>query len=160
MYVVGNTATIGAIERFLAAQWREIRNLNVLFHSDGCFTILMHSFEERDEVLTDGPYTINNRPVILKTWVEGFDFNEEILKTIPLWVKFPKLPLNYWSNMALSKIESGLGKLLYADACTIMADRISYAQILIKMDITKTLPGTIKLIDPNGKMIEQMVQYD
>ncbi|XP_019244458.1 PREDICTED: uncharacterized protein LOC109224325 [Nicotiana attenuata] len=155
MYVVGNTPTIGAIERFVAAQWGKIRKSKVLFHSDGYFIILMHSFEERYEVLMNGPYTMNNRPVILKAWAEGFDFNEEVFKTIPLWVKFPKLPLNYWSNMALSKIESGLGKPLYA-TCTTVADRISYARILIEMDITRTLPGTIKLIDPNGKVIEQM----
>ncbi|XP_016509455.1 uncharacterized protein LOC107826925 [Nicotiana tabacum] len=28
------------------------------------------------------------------------------------------------------------------------------------MDINRTLPGTIKLVDPNGKVIEQLVQYD
>nr|XP_009770224.1 PREDICTED: uncharacterized protein LOC104220956 [Nicotiana sylvestris] len=160
MYVVGNTPTIGAIERFVAAQWGKVRKPKVLYHSDGYFTILLNSVEERDEVLMNGPYTMNSRPIILKAWAEGFDFNEEVLKTIPLWVKFPKLPLNYWSNKALSKIGSGLGKSLYADACTTVADRISYARILIEIDITRTLPGTIKLVDPNVKVIEQLVQYD
>ncbi|XP_070001910.1 uncharacterized protein [Nicotiana sylvestris] len=164
MYVVGNTPTIGSIERFVAAQWGKVRKPKVLYHSDGYFTILMHIVEEGDEVLMNVPYIMNNRPVILKAWAERFDFNEEVLKTIPLWVKFPKLPLNYWSNKALSKIRSGLGKPLYADACITVADRISYARILIEMDITRTLPRTlprtIKLIDPNGKVIEQMVQYD
>ncbi|XP_019255064.1 PREDICTED: uncharacterized protein LOC109233643 [Nicotiana attenuata] len=160
MYVVGNTPTIGAVERFVAAQWGKVRKPKVLYHSDRYFTILLNSVKERDEVLMNGPYTMNSRPVILKAWAEGFDFNEEVLKTILLWVKFPKLPLNYWSNKALSKIGSGLGKPLYADTCTTVADRISYARVLIEMDITRTLPGTIKLIDPNGKVIEQMVQYD
>lgn len=77
-----------------------------------------------------------------------------------LWVKFPKLPLSYWSNQALSKIGSGLGKPLYADACTTMADRVSYAMMLIEMDITRPLPGLIKLHDPKGMVIEQIVQYD
>ncbi|XP_019239960.1 PREDICTED: uncharacterized protein LOC109219951, partial [Nicotiana attenuata] len=160
MYVVGNTPTIGVVEQFVASQWGKVRKPKVLYHSDGYFTNLLNSVEERDEVLMNGPYTMNSRPVILKAWAEGFDFNEEVLKTIPLWVKFPKLPLNYWSNKALSKIESGLGKPLYADACTTVTDRISYARVLIEMDITRTLPGTIKLIDTNGKVIEQMVQYD
>lgn len=83
-----------------------------------------------------------------------------MLKTIPLWVKFPELPLSYWSNLALSKIGSGLGKPLHADAYTTVIDRTSYAWILVEMDITRNLLGTIKLIDPTGKVIEQLVQYE
>ncbi|XP_075077077.1 uncharacterized protein LOC142163832 [Nicotiana tabacum] len=120
----------------------------------------MNDCEERDEVLMNDLYTINSKPIILRPWTEGFDFNEEVLKTIPLLVKFPKLPLNYWSNHVLSKIGSGLGKPLYADACTTLADRVSYARVLIEMDITRIIPGSIKLYDPKGKVIEQMIQYD
>ncbi|XP_075076575.1 uncharacterized protein LOC142163212 [Nicotiana tabacum] len=120
----------------------------------------MHSIEERDDVMMNGPYTMNNRPIIIRQWKEGFDFEDKILRTIPLWVKFPKLPLSYWSNKALSKIGSGLGKPLYVDACTTMTDRVVYARVLIEMDITRPLPGSIKLCDPTRKKIDQIVQYD
>lgn len=106
------------------------------------------------------PYTLNNRPIIIRPWSESFDFNEEVLKTIPLGVKLPKLPLNYWSKKVLSKIESGLGKAVYADACTTIAERVSYARVLIEMDVTRLLPERIKLYDPRGKVIEQMIQCD
>ncbi|KAK6789451.1 hypothetical protein RDI58_013251 [Solanum bulbocastanum] len=43
---------------------------------------------------------------------------EEILTTIPLWVKLPNLSLNCWNAVVLSKIGSSLGKPLYADECT------------------------------------------
>nr|XP_033512476.1 uncharacterized protein LOC117277165 [Nicotiana tomentosiformis] len=138
LYVVGNTPTIGAIERFIANQWTMKRGMKCL----------------------NGPYTMSSRPIIIRPWTEGFDFNVEVLKTKLLWIKFPKLPLNYWSNLALSKIGSGLGKPLYVDACTTVADRVSYARVLIEMDITRPLPGLIKLYDPKGKVIEQVVQYD
>nr|XP_009788258.1 PREDICTED: uncharacterized protein LOC104236092 [Nicotiana sylvestris] len=156
LYVVGNTPTIGTIERFIVGQWSKIRKPKVLFHNDGYFIILMNSYEDRDDVLMNGPYTMNSRPAILRPWIEGFDFNEKVLKTIPLWVKFPKLPLNYWNNQALSKIGSGLGKPLYDDACTTVADMISYVRVLIEIDITRVLPGSIKLFDPKGKVIEQI----
>nr|XP_016436483.1 PREDICTED: uncharacterized protein LOC107762630 [Nicotiana tabacum] len=160
MYVVGNTPTIGAIERFIAGQWSKIKKSKVLFHNDGYFIILINNCEDWDDVLINGLYTLNNRPIILRPWTDGFDFNEEVQKTIPLWVKFPKLPLSYWSNQDLSKIGSGLGKPLYADACTIVVVRISYATVLIEMDITRPLPGSIKLYDLKGKVIEPLIQYD
>lgn len=83
LYVVGNTPTIGAIERFIASQWSKARKPKVLFHNDGYFIILMNSSEERDEVLRNGLYTMNSRPIILRPWTEGFDFNEEVLCNTP-----------------------------------------------------------------------------
>ncbi|KAK6778137.1 hypothetical protein RDI58_024855 [Solanum bulbocastanum] len=40
----------------------------------------------------------------MKPWVHEFNFKEEILTTIPLWVKLPNLHLNYWNAVVLSKI--------------------------------------------------------
>jgi len=60
----------------------------------------------------------------------------------------------------LSKIGSGLGKPLYVDTCTTITERITYARILIEMDITKPLPQKIKLHDPKGKVLEQIMHYD
>lgn len=38
--------------------------------------------EDRDEVLYSGPYTINNRPIIVKAWAADFNLNDEVLRTI------------------------------------------------------------------------------
>ncbi|XP_019248431.1 PREDICTED: uncharacterized protein LOC109227690 [Nicotiana attenuata] len=160
LYVVGNTSSIGAIKRFITNQWANVQKPKVLFHNDGYFIILLSTNEEKERVMMNGPYTINSRPVMMRQWSESFDFNEEVLRTIPLWIKFPNLPLNLWSNQALSKIGSGLGKPLYVDACTTIAERIIYAGVLIEMDVTRPLPEKIKLYDPKGKVLEQLVHYD
>lgn len=47
-----------------------------------------------------------------------------------------------------------MGKPLYADACTTSTYRISYARLLIEMDITRPLLEKIKLNDPKGKVVE------
>lgn len=74
-----------------------------------------------------------------------------MLKTLPLWVKFPNLPLNCWGMKSLSRIASGLGIPLYADECTSKVDRISYARVLSEMDVTRELPVSVNVHDPNGK---------
>lgn len=60
----------------------------------------------------------------------------------------------------LSRIGSGLGAPLYADECTLVVERISYAKILIEMDVMKELPSTIIVQDPSGKFFTQVVKYD
>ncbi|XP_019242475.1 PREDICTED: uncharacterized protein LOC109222589 [Nicotiana attenuata] len=98
--------------------------------------------------------------MIVKAWSENFDFSKEILQTIPVWVKFPNLPLNCWGARSLSRISSRLGIPLYVDDCTTQLDRITYARVLIEMDITKELPKFIKVTDPSGREFSQRVAYD
>lgn len=45
LYIVGNTPSIGSIERFIANQWNFITKPKVLYHSEGYFFIHMSSAE-------------------------------------------------------------------------------------------------------------------
>lgn len=132
----------------------------VLYHSDGYFVIRFANEEDRDKILYSGPYHLMRRPVIMKPWTQEFNFKEEILTTIPLWIKLPNLPLNCWNARVLSKIGSKLGQPLYVDECTTQASSISFARILVKMDITKKLPKSTKIHDAKGKVFEQQVVYE
>ncbi|KAH0664989.1 hypothetical protein KY285_026195 [Solanum tuberosum] len=114
---------------------------------------------ERNEVLYSGPHMLNNRPIIVKVWSPEFDFNKEVLQTVPI-CQYPNLPLSCWSMDSLSRISSGLGEPLYADECTTKVDRISFARVLIEMDVTRELPRKLKVEEPNGRVFEQEVQYE
>lgn len=98
-----------------------------------------------------GPYTIANRPVIVKGWAPDFDFHAENLKLVPLWVQLPNLPLNCWGHDSLSRIGSTLGTPLFADDCTSQQTRISYARMLVEIDITRPLVHKIMVESPGGK---------
>ena len=79
---------------------------------------------------------------------------------VPIWIKLNNLPLNCWGEKSLSRIGSLLGVPLYADECTSKTLRVSYARILIEMDVTKTMPKEVKIADPNGNVFSQKVSYD
>ncbi|XP_019237787.1 PREDICTED: uncharacterized protein LOC109217944 [Nicotiana attenuata] len=145
LYVVGGSPTIGAMERYIASVWNFVAKPKVNFHNDGYFVVRFNSTEDRDDVIYSGPHMLNNKPIIVKLWSADFDFNKEVLQTIPV---------------SLSRISSGLGIPLYADACTTQVDRISYARVLIEMDVTKELPRSIKVTDPNGREFAQEIAYD
>ncbi|XP_070035891.1 uncharacterized protein LOC142168005 [Nicotiana tabacum] len=115
--------------------------------------------DDSDAILYSGPHTIGNKPIITKGWTPDFNFKDEILKTIPLWVTLPNLPLNCWSADSLSRIGSGLGVPLYTDESTSKMERISYARILVEMDVTVSLPVAVKVQDPNGRKFSQRVDY-
>lgn len=61
---------------------------------------------------------------------------------------------------SLSRIGSGLGIPLYADEFTSKIERISYAMLLVEMDVTKGMPTVLKVMDPKGKVFEQSIDYN
>lgn len=108
------------------------------------------SVAERNNIMCAGPYTLANRPVIVKNWTSDFDFQSEILKVIPLWVHFPSLPLNCWGLDSLSRIGSTIGTPLFADECTSQQSQI----------VTRSLAYKTLVEDPSGKQFEKCVKYE
>ncbi|XP_019240017.1 PREDICTED: uncharacterized protein LOC109220011 [Nicotiana attenuata] len=79
---------------------------------------------------------------------------------IPLWVKFPKLPMSCWGCGSLGRIASALGKPLFANECMTKQTRISYARMLIEVNVSKPLPDTVVVMEPNGKKFQQEVVFE
>lgn len=160
VYVVGVTPSIEALERCIGNQWNFTAKPKIYLHNDGYFVLNFNTIEDRYEVLYSGPHTINNNPIIIKPWETNFNFNEEVLRVVPLWVQFPKLPLNCWKMKTLSRISSVLDNPIYADECTTKVERILFARVLIEIDVTIPLLERIKVQNPTGKLFEQDVWYD
>lgn len=60
----------------------------------------------------------------------------------------------------LRRIGGRLGVPIYTDECTTKVERISYARLLVKIDVTKPLLKTIKVKDPTGDVYDQEIIYD
>lgn len=99
------------------------------------------------------------RPLVLKTMLEFFYFKPADMSTAPVWVRFPNLPLECCSSICLSKIASVLGKPLQWDASTNSMSRLSFAKVLIEVDLLADLPNSITFILPNGIPLSQFVVY-
>lgn len=132
----------------------------MFFHDDGYFILRFSSIEEKNNIVSGGPYTFYGKPVIIKPWTSDFNFYEKVLKVIPLWVKFPNLPLHCWGSDSLSRISSLLGVPICADECTTRQDKVSFARMLIGKDITIVLPDHVWIEDAYGTLFKQEVRYD
>lgn len=102
VYVVGNSPSIRAMERFIAVQSKSTTKPAMLYHNDGYFVVRLENEEERDKVLCSDSHYMMRKPVIMKSWTPEFNFKEEILTTIPLWVKLANLPLNCWMSIVVA----------------------------------------------------------
>lgn len=53
---------------------------------------------------------------------------DDLLRVMPIWVTFPRLPLHLWGQRSLSKIASDVGKPVATDDCAARKLRVPYAR--------------------------------
>ncbi|XP_021732906.1 uncharacterized protein LOC110699687 [Chenopodium quinoa] len=133
---------------------------DVYWHDDGYFIVNLCSSDDKDTILCSGPHMFLGKPAIVKPWCPNFDFNAKILRTVPLWVKFPNLPLNCWGSDTLSRIGSLLGVPICADECTTRQLIVSFARVLIEIDVTKSMPNSVWVESPSKELLELKVVYE
>ncbi|KAG5590473.1 hypothetical protein H5410_040987 [Solanum commersonii] len=114
--------------------WGFFDKPQVLLPEDGYYKFRFQIVEDKEKVLQLGPYFYRNKHVILQNLEIDFDFEEYMIRQIPICVKFPKLPV---AN----------------------AEKISYAGILIELDISQPLPNCIVIETPSGPWM-QPVEYE
>ncbi|XP_019265997.1 PREDICTED: uncharacterized protein LOC109243506 [Nicotiana attenuata] len=160
VYIIGETPGYNAMSRYISQNWLNIDTPELYLHDEGYYVVRFNSITDMHIVYYAGPYTLSNRSIILKPWTTDFDFSKEFPTEIPLWVKFPNLPINCWGSKSLSRIASALGTPVFADECTTKQTRISFARMLVEINISRPLLDEITVVDPKGKYFQQTVTHD
>lgn len=150
LFVIREMPRYNYMKRFIAQSLTNVASPTLYYHDEGYYVVKFQSESDLKEILFTGPYSINNKPIILKQWTPNLDLKAEFLVDIPLWVTFPKLTLNCWGCDSLSRIASAIGIPLFAEECTTKQPRISYARMLIEVDVTKPMPNEIIFMDAQG----------
>ncbi|PHU04904.1 hypothetical protein BC332_25726 [Capsicum chinense] len=155
-HILGDSLFFKTMENYITHVSNFTSKPKVLYHDDGYYIFKFAILADRDLVLQSVPYICRNRPMILRNWSIDFEFKPECLHKVPLRVKFPSLPLGFWSMESLSKLASVVGKLMYTDNFTAEIEQISFARVLVEADICHTLPMQVELSTPMGT-IQQVI---
>ncbi|XP_009768291.1 uncharacterized protein [Nicotiana sylvestris] len=146
--------------KFVYGVWNSVTTPTVFLHDDGYFIFRFESMENKIEIVQNGPYTFNNRPMVLKDWDPDFQIQNESMRIFPIWINLPRLPVQCWAEENLGRIASLLGKPICTDKLTAQCKRISFARILVEMDITQPLPDGVTIENPDGSTWEQRVEFE
>ncbi|OIT18954.1 PREDICTED: uncharacterized protein LOC109222056 [Nicotiana attenuata] len=158
-YALGDTPYEKSMENYVESVWDFVTRPQILYHQEGYYVFRFTTVEERDEVVQAGPYSYHNKPFILQNWERDFHFDPKCITTIPLWIHLPSLSAEYWTADALSKVASVVGLPMYTDKFTAELNKISYAGVLVKVDITKPLVKNFEIATPTGTR-QQEILYE
>lgn len=82
------------------------------------------------------------------------------MKSVPIWVKFPKLPFKYLSEKNLFRIAGIIRSALKIDQATKAKDKLIFDRVMIEVGMQQQLPDVVEFCNEHGLLVTQMVEYE
>ncbi|KAL0307694.1 UNVERIFIED_CONTAM: hypothetical protein Sangu_3015100 [Sesamum angustifolium] len=140
--------------RALSKSWGSLFQL----YNSGWLIFHFAQDNDRQRVLAGGTYFLYGRPLFLQGMPDYFEFKEDSFDTglgHP-----PVAPSRVLAPQHSCKICSKLGTPIAMDSLTMKMERVSYARILVEVDVSKPLVDHVDLMLPNGVRRSQPVAYE
>ena len=67
MYVIGRDLSMNSVKQFMEKNWSFVKLPDLFYNDEGYFIMRFHSSQDKDEILSKGPYTIMNMTMLLRT---------------------------------------------------------------------------------------------
>ncbi|XP_062081109.1 uncharacterized protein LOC133785911 [Humulus lupulus] len=99
-------------------------------------------------------------PVVMKPWDAYSDYSKDDVRSVPIWIQLHNLDLKYWGERSLFKIVGQLGTPLMLDQITKDKDRLSFARVLIEVQMGQDFPDTLSFTNEIHQDIEVKVKYE
>ncbi|XP_028074447.1 uncharacterized protein LOC114276809 [Camellia sinensis] len=132
--------------------WKHKGLVEILKNDDGFFFFMFENHDCCIDVLEGGPWYVSGFLLILKQWHRMMKLSKEDKKTIPIWVKFFNIPLEYWDGEGLGRIASAVGVPLFMDQLTSSGSRISFARLCVDISAESAFPDSFLLTDGDASM--------
>ncbi|XP_026398833.1 uncharacterized protein LOC113294666 [Papaver somniferum] len=102
-----------------------------------------------------GFWEIEAQVLRLRFWER--DFKPELQKTSTafVWIGFPGLCIEYWTENILMEMERALGRPIWVDETTLKKDIGYYASIYVEIDLAKVIPNKVWVETEYGKFEQE-----
>lgn len=159
-YVLGAYPPFSVLNSYLLRIWGKHGINKIAMLKNGIVMVRFDSEVGKNDVIQEGIFHFDNKPLIVKAWNADMDFSKDELCTVPIWIRLPGLEFKYWSAKGLSKIGSLVGKPLMVDKNTEKEVELNFARLLVEVKIGDQFPEIVYFKNEKGTIVEQKVTYD
>ncbi|XP_074308782.1 uncharacterized protein LOC141643494 [Silene latifolia] len=158
--ILGAKPSLKIVSEFVQKQWNFGPLPLVQYFKKRWFSFKFETEEAMNAFLREGPWKIGANSLILKQWTPCFSCTMERVAIVPTWIYlFPDFVPYMWTDSILSRMASKIGKPLFADLHTTCKAGLSFARILVEVNISKELPNHVIINTPFlGKSTQRIVK--
>jgi len=96
----------------------------------------------------------------MKRLTPNIKTDRDLLISMPMWVRLPRLSFKLLGNKAISELVSTIGIPIKTDEAMKNKARISFARVLVEVNASLGLPKMIERVDEDGVIFTQEVIYE
>ncbi|KAL9677301.1 hypothetical protein QQ045_005529 [Rhodiola kirilowii] len=159
-FVFGAKPFLGRMRGFVRGKWGDETVVRVSQLNEGIFLLKFNSEEKKDEVMSGGPWSFDNRPLILKPWSEEEEYTCGSVDALPVWIRLPRLKAHLADTIILSRLCSRLGTPICTDGVTAEGSNYNYARVCVQIYADQEFMDYIEYEDPYGNCYVQPVEYE
>lgn len=87
LYVLSEDISVNMVKYFMVRVWNFVQLPNMYYRDDKYFLLWFKSHEDRNAVMMKELYTYRSIHVIIKEWRPNFSLKQDMMRTLPIWVK-------------------------------------------------------------------------
>lgn len=148
--------SLSALESWMRSTWQVEGDFDILVAGNGFFLVDFSCISDRNRVFEGGPYFFNQVGLFIKPWHGGFNAAEDLPSRVPVWVRLPWLPLEFWREDILQQIAALLGKSVAIAQNTLIKKVFSFARIYVEIDLNNPLPESLEICIGLDSWIQQI----
>ncbi|KAK4272987.1 hypothetical protein QN277_021464 [Acacia crassicarpa] len=137
--LLGRNIGFIALEKRLQAMWAKRGTFTLINIGHGYFVVKFTNQEDFSVALTGGPWMIYDHYLTVQPWEGNFRPDKAVIDKAAVWVRIPKVPLEFYDEFALTLIGNRIGKTLKVDLNTSCQLRGRFARICVLVELNKQL---------------------
>ncbi|XP_043705629.1 uncharacterized protein LOC122655507 [Telopea speciosissima] len=158
-HFLGSCPPYHVVKASLLKQGKAAGAVFIYVVSNGIFIFRFFDEADKARALKGGPWQIGKKQIYLQQWNHRSSLHRIDLKSIPIWITLPGLPLHYWCPSGLSIVGSTIGTPLFSDERTKRMDRLSFARICVELSAEESPPNFVIVLEEDGHS-SQRVHYE
>ncbi|CAN0878194.1 hypothetical protein LINGRAHAP2_LOCUS12346 [Linum grandiflorum] len=128
------------IKRRLETLWAKHGQIQVTDASNAFFIVRFSDPNDYQLAAFRGPWKIYDYYITVARWSPDFD-ETALIRKVLTWIRLPKLPIQYFNNVAVSRIGDSIGRTVRLDLATEEGARGRFARVCVEVDLSKPLLG-------------------
>ncbi|KAJ0974944.1 hypothetical protein J5N97_016909 [Dioscorea zingiberensis] len=149
--VLGRAPNLEVAREILSKLWGSYGDFSIADMPNGFFVIRCSSESMAEDLLVDGPWSINGSIFHLLRWKEHFEPMYEKLSTATVWVQLNNMPVEYWETEHLEALVNYFGRLIKVDPTRYEMGRAKFVRVCIEIDLQKPLKKGVWVSTPKSK---------
>nr|POE65572.1 hypothetical protein CFP56_57451 [Quercus suber] len=111
--------------------WKPMARMDCVDLSKDFFLIKFSAEADYDKGLRGGPWFVGGHFLAMRQWQPYFKASKASFNLVAVWVRLPKLPIEFYDNSVLLEIGKAIGSVVRIDSYTAAGARGSYVYRLI-----------------------------